>query len=85
MAHCVSGSVRYSPVIGLEIQVCRICTNPHNIFDVEWSSQTAVSFYSAAIVWIECRDNLVDPASSHMLVSKIKPCMFKCKSTKAKL
>ena len=22
--------------------------------------------------------NLVDPASSHMLVSKIKPCMSKC-------
>ena len=29
--------------------------------------------------------NLVDPASSHMLVSKIKPCMSKCKSTSAKL
>ena len=25
------------------------------------------------------RGNLVDPASSHMLVSKIKPCMCKCK------
>ena len=24
--------------------------------------------------------NLVDPASSHMLVSKIKPCMSQCKS-----
>ena len=24
-------------------------------------------------------NNLVDPASSHMLVSKIKPCMFKYK------
>ena len=24
--------------------------------------------------------NLVDPASSHMLVSKIKPCMFTIKS-----
>jgi hypothetical protein len=23
--------------------------------------------------------NLVDPASSHMLVSKIKPCMSQCK------
>ena len=23
--------------------------------------------------------HLVDPASSHMLVSKIKPCMFLCK------
>jgi hypothetical protein len=24
-------------------------------------------------------NNLVDPASSHMLVSKIKPCMSQCK------
>jgi hypothetical protein len=29
---------------------------------------------------IECNNNhLVDPASSHMLVSKIKPCMSKYK------
>ena len=30
--------------------------------------------------WELCLDtNLVDPASSHTLVSKIKPCMCKCK------
>ena len=28
----------------------------------------------------ECDRNLVDPASSHMLVSKIKPCMSQYKS-----
>ena len=28
--------------------------------------------------------NLVDPASSHMLVSKIKPCMSQCKLLKSK-
>ena len=34
-----------------------------------------------AILIIECfvNSNLVDPASSHMLVSKIKPCMSKYK------
>ena len=31
------------------------------------------------------RSNLVDPASSHMLVSKIKPCMSKYKYHTAKL
>ena len=29
--------------------------------------------------------NLVDPASSHMLVSQIKPCMSKCKYFTVKL
>ncbi len=29
--------------------------------------------------------NLVDPASSHMLVSKTKPCMSKCKRLTVKL
>jgi hypothetical protein len=30
--------------------------------------------------WTQCRNSyLVDPASSHMLVSKIKPCMSKYK------
>jgi hypothetical protein len=30
--------------------------------------------------WAQCRNSyLVDPASSHMLVSKIKPCMSKYK------
>ena len=28
---------------------------------------------------LDCRTNLVDPASSHMLVSKIKPCMSQYK------
>ena len=28
---------------------------------------------------LKLRANLVDPASSHMLVSKIKPCMSQCK------
>ena len=33
-----------------------------------------------------CLDtNLVDPASSHTLVSKIKPCMCKCKCTSLEL
>lgn len=30
-------------------------------------------------------NNLVDPASSHMLVSQIKPCMSKCKYFTVKL
>ena len=30
-------------------------------------------------LWFDVR-NLVDPASSHMLVSKIKPCMSQYKS-----
>ena len=33
----------------------------------------------------QSRCNLVDPASSHMLVSKIKPCMCKYKIYTAKL
>ena len=31
----------------------------------------------SAIAHTTLRSNLVDPASSHMLVSKIKPCMSK--------
>ncbi len=31
----------------------------------------------AAIAYTTFQSNLVDPASSHMLVSKIKPCMSK--------
>ena len=31
------------------------------------------------MIWKRLRANLVDPASSHMLVSKIKPCMSQCK------
>ena len=34
---------------------------------------------AAAGVCVEEDSNLVDPASSHMLVSKIKPCMSKYK------
>ena len=30
-------------------------------------------------VFFSCPSSLVDPASSHMLVSKIKPCMSQCK------
>jgi hypothetical protein len=32
-----------------------------------------------------CVSNLVDPASSYMLVSKIKPCMCKCKISESEL
>ena len=36
--------------------------------------------------WETLKDtNLVDPASSHTLVSKIKPCMCKCKCTSLEL
>ena len=36
---------------------------------------------TAAAMWFVVLDrNLVDPASSHMLVSKIKPCMSQYKS-----
>ena len=36
----------------------------------------ATELRSSVLVW---RCNLVDPASSHMLVSKIKPCMSQYK------
>ena len=36
-------------------------------------------FASLRWIWLRLHTNLVDPASSHMLVSKIKPCMSQYK------
>ena len=44
-----------------------------------------VNFYLALNQVQSKRSNLVDPASSHMLVSKIKPCMCKYKYCTTKL
>jgi hypothetical protein len=38
------------------------------------------TFTFTQVLWLVLiSNNLVDPASSHMLVSKIKPCMSQCK------
>ncbi|KAK3175660.1 hypothetical protein Dsin_033149 [Dipteronia sinensis] len=47
------------------------CRTRLGFITVEW----LYSVYASVGVVVECY--LVDPASSHMLVSKIKPCMFK--------
>ena len=47
-------------------------------FFVDLSKDSLILIFELKLVFpISC--NLVDPASSHMLVSKIKPCMSKYK------
>ena len=43
------------------------------------SSITSLSSLLKLCDMLSGPSNLVDPASSHMLVSKIKPCMSQCK------
>jgi len=55
-----------------------------NRLDLAWPNDDARDFSwvhrGAAFLLRRGHDRyLVDPASSHMLVSKIKPCMSKCK------
>ena len=54
------------------------CNSPPVIKDLLNKSGCAhaTELRSSVLVW---RCNLVDPASSHMLVSKIKPCMSQYK------
>ena len=47
------------------------------MFDFAESRQ--VAYASAELTCVGSDRNLVDPASSHMLVSKIKPCMSQYK------
>ena len=42
-------------------------------------NRLVVAHYTLWLVWFCVNSYLVDPASSHMLVSKIKPCMSKYK------
>ncbi len=50
------------------------------LWQVFWPRQSlSLSTYMASREAEEDDSNLVDPASSHMLVSKIKPCMSKYK------
>jgi hypothetical protein len=46
---------------------------------LEWTFNSINVFESASAVLKNKDSNLVDPASSHMLVLKIKPCMSKYK------
>ena len=49
-------------------------------FIVDLSQESLAVLFEVLLVFpISC--NLVDPASSHMLVSKIKPCMSQLKLT----
>ena len=45
------------------------------IFSFSWSSSDSISL---VMILLLCYCYLVDPASSHTLVLKTKPCMFKC-------
>jgi hypothetical protein len=51
--------------------------NHESLFSANQSTLAAPS--GAAVLGYEHDSYLVDPASSHMLVSKIKPCMSKYK------
>ena len=64
----------------LDYKCCSI-TNYRCILIVRQSIYSWFGDVSIAILIITCfvNSNLVDPASSHMLVSKIKPCMSKYK------
>ena len=48
-------------------------------------SRACVSRDKSSRLWLDGNSNLVDSASSHTLVSKIKPCMSKYKSLTLKL
>ena len=50
----------------------RVCTNKNVVI--------VPPYFLIVRCKLATRRNLVDPASSHMLVSKIKPCMFTIKS-----
>lgn len=50
----------------------------------EWKGEL-IKFKSSKSFPTLKNTNLVDPASSHTLVSKIKPCMCKCKCTSLEL
>ena len=62
--------------IGLHPMPCPFATPASWLLSFAWRG--AGSQPPSALTWWLCT-NLVDPASSHMLVSKIKPCMSQYK------
>ena len=64
--------------LAFDVPVLTGIENPSLLDSVEPSDQSISNVM--LLVWL-CwfGNNLVDPASSHMLVSKIKPCMFQYK------
>ena len=63
-----SGAIRRLEAIPADLQLKIYIINLDSCFALWWS------------FWPNVQDSyLVDPASSHMLVSKIKPCMSKYK------
>ncbi len=74
---CREGSVSitlYNPVNLLKPKAARAAAGLVLLLRVE-NALSAWALWQGFGLLRRCRTNLVDPASSHMLVSKIKPCM----------
>jgi hypothetical protein len=75
----IANQVNQSPEMELRLACLRVSNPGGSVCRLLWPAVCSHAFLICVPQLLQDTSHLVDPASSHMLVSKIKPCMSQYK------